>query len=506
MGGQLEDEKFLEILRASDGTVTAEGADMREKLESVLGQMNAAVEILDTLEALRESPGTRVTRLQDSIADFCEAGGTPSQLLLKKCVRFQSVDLFIEEGSLELALAYSDDGVERQAEVLAAIRNSMKVVTGDIVSMRSLRFPSLEEKTKFRREILYDMLSAPLWEKDDDAKAKKLVGDLCAVSYQFPGDEGTLQIIAQCLQELSLKTMNLRAWQDLRASTKANCRLMRQFCNLPYGSKLIAQIDQFILQSKKDMIQHGALAALVKSLGNAESLGIKRSTDVAKIGKHFTSLKTTLRGIIANASEAFLDYDPASFTKCADAFDEVVLRLATLYTTNFNLAAYLIIEKIQQVVNSGNADDSIVKDIQALGAIVPAADKAGIKDIGNEDHNRDWVAASLLQKRFISALTAFHSCSTSATEQKCADLREAASFLGSYPSDIEIAKVVGPMICDNIEPWLQHAWSLLPRFAHEFCCQSFSLSSLVHVRAVLSQSRIVWRGLRVPPRGQAGGR
>lgn len=77
-----------------------------------------------------------------------------------------------------------------------------------------------------------------------------------------------------------------------------------------------------------------------------------------------------------------------------------------------------------------------------MKSIVPAADKAGIQDIGNEDHVRQWVSASLLQKRCCSALSAvLKCCEKSNTGVQCSGLREVAAFMSNYCTPQDMAQV-----------------------------------------------------------------
>ena len=84
-----------------------------------------------------------------------------------------------------------------------------------------------------------EILSAPLWDQDD-VPAEVRLRTICKHSSLWLDDTQALDTIVQFLDGFCLSKHPLRHWQDLRATLKGTSRLMRQFCNLPYGSKLVA--------------------------------------------------------------------------------------------------------------------------------------------------------------------------------------------------------------------------------------------------------------------------
>lgn len=115
---------------------------------------------------------------------------------------------------------------------------------------------------------------------------------------------------------------------------------MRQFVNLPLGAALMSEFDQFVLQFKRDRLQFEQLEVIHRQLVSKESSDMLCSKDKSQLCAHFSGLKSSLLGIVANSSEEFATQHLKIFDACADVFDNVASQIGSICATKLDEALF----------------------------------------------------------------------------------------------------------------------------------------------------------------------
>lgn len=311
-----------------------------------------------------------------------------------------------------------------------------------------------EVLNRLRQDMTYDVVTMVLWERDQQQRAKDAFAGLRKLSQTLQGDAKSIETLDECMQ--SFEGKSAAYLQDLRAATKGTSRLIRQFSNLPLGVQVIAALDDRIVHLKRQQQCIEQAEAVLRRLESKQSSDSLRGDEAEQVGQHFSKIRKDFAAVLANAPDGFVDEHPAILKKCEDRFMEAVVRISSICATEFDTALFSIVVDLTADPPSETLEQCC-SAIEELSASLKPADTVKVGEIGDQDIARDWVAKSIVQKRFLSSL------STSARliygggeeESTCtmADVRNLAVLVATYEtgeafSDILSCGSQGSSTCD----------------------------------------------------------
>lgn len=219
----LQDEKLNNLIRQPDGGLTEEGLELREALSSMSQKMDSALEVVESLHNLvAGDQGALVSRLHDAIASCCVK--TPNSAR-EQCVRFQAKE-FAKLGSYDLCIHCAVDN-ELSTRIVEE-KVAPKLEHHKPVTFASLKLDADAAK-RFRQEMLYDLVSLVMWNRDAVGAAINMVDALVApdVPDDLWGDDRPLvHAMVTCLHKEGWATLSAQQLEETRLGVEPGCGLM----------------------------------------------------------------------------------------------------------------------------------------------------------------------------------------------------------------------------------------------------------------------------------------
>lgn len=251
-----------------------------------------------------------------------------------------------------------------------------------------------------------------------------------------------MDIIADLLVPLESKTAN--EWMDIRKRSKGSSRILRQFVNLPLGTRRLATIDGYVVERKQNEAIVSNLQSLLKELSaprvfDSFSTPEKAVASVDAFFARYRKLRKDFATIEA-FSDGSIKKEHADMDKKAnDAFASACADLGAHYATilhqafrNFLQAFEAEVER-RKTLQAGAAEVSPLALMKALGdceAAVPDASVLKIESCSSAECARSWTQSRRVQKMFFAALR-------SALQLLCPVLSTNASPTGTQTEELE---------------------------------------------------------------------
>lgn len=397
--GDLEDEKFMSFLRGVDGRMTEEGLQIRDRLEKSVLQLTAVESVL---VLLGQECGSveEAARLHIALREVENAGGTVCSALKVRAVR-SVCKAAARLQRFDVCLACMEQG----ADAVNVMHTFMRPALGG-VDAYSLALVPVEAANASKQEMLYDILTIAMWDKDRPEVAQKMLSSLVARAQLFGGEVDNLRIMEKAFGPFSLSVRSLHEWQELRANTRAGGRLMRQFANLPVGLNILSQLDAFILRVKKDRMHIEQIETLQRQLNSSEA-GDHLQSEHSKCVAFFARLKKELLGIVANCDLDFVSEQQSLLATIADKFEEVIRRISVGAASRFDSSLKDVLMDVFMLAKSPKdaaPAEEYDEKLSNLTGLILSAEDSGMNSIGVEDDARHWVAQSNCQKQLVEVL------------------------------------------------------------------------------------------------------
>ena len=401
----LDDEKLTALFREKDGSISDEGLKLRVDVSHSIHQMQAVTEVLAAVSDFESASSIgSAGRLQTAVCEAESLGLKSSTVLLEKVVRCQNKS-FLAHDKLDLCILYMTEEEEAAKKVSESVQAETPSAK-ECITLLSLQHLEQDVRRKLKHAMLYDIVTLLMWDKDAEPKASAAIAALVKHKQMWPDDVEALGWIHTCMSDFG--AFSMKELISCRAGTKSAHKLMRQFVNLPLGARRVAELDAYILESKKVKVMLDCVESVQHSLQAAESIELLKGRDPDKLLKHYGHLRNTFLATLANVNDTLLQQHQGAFNPVIDAFDKAVVHFGICHSILFEERLLPILEDVIKC----SADtkflkthaDQIKKSLKTCQEHIVTADASGVRQLGTEVDVRDWTLCTNTQSRLLLLL------------------------------------------------------------------------------------------------------
>ena len=248
--GALFDDEFFTLFRSDEGGVSEEGLAEKTKIDRMQGRQNRMGMVLESLTATKELPKVVAMKptdkrpqvdidIQKSSLEVAKDSGTFATRIKDMKDHGESVSFEIYEACFKRTLAQlAEQSLEDM--FVDGLHSQGRVPFGVGLSDVELCVESSAEKlNQLKADALDSNVSKMMWNQDDKAKFIRFMSSLQKRN-PLDGHQTLWPAFVDCLEWGS------REWPQVlksRELVKSSVKIARQFCSLPLGAKVIAEID-----------------------------------------------------------------------------------------------------------------------------------------------------------------------------------------------------------------------------------------------------------------------